>query len=281
MAKTIQSNIKRNIKDFSQYGLFMGGLDVTAKNIDQFDPLRGGYARIFITRMPRFMAHPSMGYMPEESKRIKHLIELGFTRFDGINDMQMEVEDITGGYTGSKFQVPTVTRDDADGVTIAVYEMSGSPVREYMETWMTGISDPLTGLSHYHGMIDDTNLPFRASNHTMELFFVATDPTGRSNSIEYCCMFANMMPKSVKRSHFNYESGSHAAVSIDLEFTCTKYESPQINAIGKALLDKYAILQDYLNFFAKYDQGDINDLDPYNLQSLPTSDTAGQYSWGL
>ena len=276
MAKTIQSNIKRNTKDFSEYGLFMGGLDVTAKNIDQFDPLRTGYARIFITRMPRFMEV----YMPEESKRIKHLIELGFTRFDGINDMQLETEDVTGGYTGSKFQVPSITRDETDGVTIACYEMSGSPIREYMETWMTGISDPLTGLSHYHGQISN-EMPFRASNHTMELFFVATDPTGRDDSIEYCCMFANMMPRSVKRSHFNYESGSHPAVSVDLEFTASKYESPQINAIGAALLKKYKILQDYINFWSKYSENDIAGMDNYNLKSLPTSAEAGQYSWGL
>jgi hypothetical protein len=274
MAKTIQSNIKRNTKDFSEYGLFMGGLDVTSKNIDQFDPLRTGFARIFITRMPRFMEV----YLPEESKRIKHLIELGFTRFDGINDMQLETEDVTGGYTGSKFQVPSITRDETDGVTIACYEMSGSPIREYMETWMTGISDPLTGLSHYHGQINDQTMPFRASNHTMELFFVATDPTGIN--IEYCCMFANMMPRSVKRSHFNYESGSHPAVSIDLEFTASKYESPQINAIGAALLERFRILQNYLNFFAKYNANDINAMTPYNLQSLPTSDASGQYSWG-
>ena len=47
--KSIQQNIKRNTKDFSQYSLFVGGLDVSVKNIDQLDPLRGGFSRIFIT----------------------------------------------------------------------------------------------------------------------------------------------------------------------------------------------------------------------------------------
>ena len=46
--KSIQQNIKRNTKDFSEFGLWVGGLDVSSKKIDQFDPLRAGYSRIFI-----------------------------------------------------------------------------------------------------------------------------------------------------------------------------------------------------------------------------------------
>ena len=250
-SKSIQQNIKQNNKDFSYYGLWMGGLDVTDKNINQFDPLRTGFARIFITKMPIFMRK----WDDYKCRNFKHVVELGFTRFDGINDTTLETEDITGGYAGNKFQVPTIARDDTDTVTIAAYEMSGSPIREFMDTWMTGISDPLTGLSHYHGQISD-ECPFKASNHTMELFFVSTDPTGLE--IEYCCMFANMMPKSVKKSHFNYESGSHPAVSVDMEFTATRYESPQINMIGAALLNKYRLLHDYLDFHSGYTTSDID-----------------------
>lgn len=258
---SIQQNIKRNTKDFSEFGLWMGGLDVSSKNIDQFDPLRTGYARIFVVRTPRFMEKMDAG----ATKRFKHLLEMGFTRFEGINDMSLETEDITGGYVGNKFQIPSMVRDETDTVTIAVNEMSGSPVREFVDTWMTGISDPLTGLSHYHGVLDAT-CPYKASNHTMELIFVATDPTGID--IEYCCMFCNMMPKSVKKSHFNYESGSHPAVSVDLEFTATKYESPQINSIGAALLEKYRILRDYLSFSSGYQVSDIEAMPGYNLRNI-------------
>ena len=269
-SKSIQENIKQNNKDFSIYGLWMGGLDITDKNINQFDPLRTGFARIFITKMPFFMTK----WNDYKCKNFKHLLEVGFTRFDGINDTTLETEDIQGGYAGNKFQVPTVSRDDTDSVTIAAYEMSGSPLREFMDTWMTGISDPLTGLSHYHGQISD-ECPYKASNHTMELFFVSTDPTGLE--IEYCCMFANMMPKSVKKSHFNYESGSHPAVSVDLEFTATRYESPQINMIGAALLNKYRLLHDYLDFHSGYETADIDDMTDYNINSFDVNNANVTY----
>ena len=259
--KSIQQNIKQNTKDFAEYGLWMGGLDVSSKNIDQFDPLRTGYARIFVVRTPVFMRKMD----PDATKRFKHLIEMGFTRFDGINDKTMDTTDITGGYVGAKFQIPSVVHDDTDTITISVQEMSGSPVREFVDTWMTGISDPLTGLSHYHGVLSD-ECPYKASNHTMEIIFVSTDPTGMD--IEYAAMFCNMMPKSVKISHFNYESGTHDAVSTDLEFTATKYESPQINTIAAALLDKYRILRDYLDFNSGYTTQNVADMETYNLRSI-------------
>lgn len=259
--KSIQQGRKQNTKDFGEYGLWVGGLDVSSKNIDQFDPLRVGYARIFMIRPPRFMQKMD----PDATARFKHLIEMGFTRFDGIADKQMETEDITGGYVGAKFQIPSMVRDETDGVTITVNEFSGSPVNEYIDTWMTGISDPLTGLSHYHGVLSD-ECPYRASNHTMEIIFVCTDPTGID--IEYCAMFCNMMPKSVKQNHFNYESGSHPAVSLDLEFTATKYESPQINTIGAALLEKYRVLRDYLDFNSGYSRSDVDAMPAMNLRSI-------------
>jgi hypothetical protein len=86
--------------------------------------------------------------------------------------------------------------------------------------------------------------------------------------IEHCAMFCNMMPKSVKLSHFNYESGSHPAVLNDLEFTATKYESPQINTIGAALLEKYRILRDYLDFNSGLQVSDIQAMEDMNLRSI-------------
>ena len=35
---------------------------------------------------------------------------------------------------------------------------------------------------------------------------------------------------------------------MQIEFTCTKYESPQINAKAKQLIDRYQILRNSLNF---------------------------------
>ena len=259
LKRGIMVNIKQNSKDFKDFSMFMGGLDVTSKNIDQLDPLRTNYVRIFITRTPRFMEKLDL----EGTKRWKHYMEMGFIGIDGIANTTMDTEEVTGGYAGNKFKVPNVVKDETDQVTLKVYELTGSPVREFIDTWITGIADPLTGLAHYHGYISE-ECEFKASNHTMEMFYVATDPTGRETCIEYACLFANMMPLEVKKDHFNYESGTHPVVQLDIPFTANRYESPQINEIARALLAKYRILRDYLNFDSGYTAQQIQALENYS-----------------
>ena len=254
---TIQSNIKRNTKDFSEYSMFLGGMDVSSKNIDQFDPLRGGYVRIFLVRLPRFMEVLDL----DMAKRFKHFVEMGFIGISGLGNTTLEMQAIEGGYANNKFDIPSVCKDETDGITIKVYELSGSPIREFIDTWMTGISDPLTGLSHYHGVISDT-CTYKAANHIMEMFYVATDPTGQE--IEYSCMLANMMPKVVHKEFLDYEPGQHNAFQMDLEFTATRYESPQINEISAALLDKYKLLRDYLSFNSGYSTSEVDAMQAYN-----------------
>lgn len=272
--KTIMLNCKRNRRDFKTYSMFMGGLDVTHRNIDMLDPLRTNYVRIFITQLPKFM----MDKDKEFCLRFKHYVEMGFVGIDGIANTTMDTEEVTGGYAGNKFKVPNVVKDETDTVTIKLYELTGSPVREFIDTWVTGISDPLTGLAHYHGWISDT-CHFSASNHTMEMFYVATDPTGRDDAIEYACLFANMFPTEVKKDHFNYEAGTHPVVQIDIPFTANRYESPQINEVAHNLLKKYRIVRDYLNFQSGYDADGFSDSigDDYNVPEYSNmgSDMAG------
>lgn len=247
---TLQSNIKDNVKDFTKYSLFLGGLNVKSSSLAQYDPLKTGYGRIFFVKMPVFMKY----LLPNKTKNFKHLLEYGFIGVDGIQNTTMDFEQVGGGYAGRQFDVATVAKDETNSLTVKVYEFAGSPVREYTDMWISGISDPYTGIGHYHGALDDkaAAISYSAVNHTAEAIYVQTDPTGKSNAIEYACLLCNMMPKTVKKDHFNMESGTHSLVQTDIEFTAVKYESPQINSVAVALLDKYKILRDYLSFQSDY-----------------------------
>jgi hypothetical protein len=46
-------------------------------------------------------------------------------------------------------------------------------------------------------------------------------------------------------------------VEYQIEFTCSKYESLQINKLGQALLDRYKILANSLNFFSGIKSSDL------------------------
>ena len=250
--RSLQSNIKNNNKDLTKYSLFLGGLNVKAKALEQYNPLKTGYTRIFVVQMPKFMNR----ILPIASKNFKHMIEYGFKSIDGIQNLTMEYEAITGGYAGRSFEIPTILKDETNAITIKLQEMSGSPVREYVEMWLSGISDPHTGLCHYHGALDKDSATGNAgmeaiqANQVAEMIYVSTDNTGRE--IEFACLLSNMIPKVVKRDHYNYESGTHNAVEYDVEFTCTMYTSPDVNNVAKLLLDKYKILTNYLDFKSDY-----------------------------
>lgn len=253
---TLQTNLKQYDHTFIQnYSLFLGGLNATHNSLRQYDPLKGGYNRIFFVKMPTFMEK----IMPAQTKQVRHILEYGFTKIDGIANTTLEFEQLTGGYAGKSFDVATQAKDETQNLTISLYEFSGSPIRTYTDMWISGISDQYTGLGHYHGALDmDANLRYAQYNHVAEAIYIATDPTGRSNNIEYACLLTNMMPKSVKKDHFNYESGSHPIVATDIEFTAVKYESPQINTLAVALMDRFQTMRDYLEFNSEYTVGDMN-----------------------
>ena len=250
--RTLQSNIKNNSTDMTGYSLFLGGLNVKRAALEQYNVLKTGKGRIFLTKMPYFMKE----LMPELTKNFKHVVEYGFMDIQGIQDLQMEFDSITGGYAGRTFEIPTILKDETNEISIKMLEFAGSPMREYIEMWMTGVSDPNSGFTHYHGLAipqQDANGNFQAAkvevsqaNHTMEAFYVMTDQTGFN--IEFACMLCNMFPKVSPRGHFNHTSGEMPHVELELQFTCTMYTSPDINAVAQLLLNKYRVLYNYLDF---------------------------------
>lgn len=266
MARTIQEHLKQPSADMTKYSLFLGGLNATKRAIAQYDPLRLSGPRIFFVKMPKFLEL----LMEDKTKNFKHLLEYGFVSINGLNNPTLETEQVTGGFNGRSFDVPTLTRDDTNEITFRLYEFSGSPVREYLNMWITGISDYLTGLGHYHNAKtpDGKLLKYSQVNHIAEAIYVRPDPTGRSDSIEYACMFSNMIPTTVDIDHFNYESGSSPIVQIDVPFRCIKYESPDINMIAKKLMEKYQILTSYLDFRSGYTADEVEDMPSSTIEDL-------------
>lgn len=243
--KSFQSGIKEYNSPNETYSMFLGGMNATSPSLDQFDPLRTGYGRIFFVKIPRFMFYLDK----DQAKRVRHILEYGNTGFDGLGSTQLDFENMTGGYAGKEIPIPVSAKDDMTEFSLKLYEFSGSPIREFMELWITGISDPHTGLAHYHGAKDgNTRIPYRQSNHVAEAFYVVTGPSGHYDDIEYCCFLANIIPTSVDKSHFEYSAGDHSIVQITQSFKCVKYESRQINTVGKALLKKFVIMRDFIDF---------------------------------
>ena len=165
--------MKANQKDYSKFRYFLSGVDVTRQNLSMFTPYERGYARLFVYNMPVFMEK----FFPELTKRFKSYLETGYRSVNGINDLSVEFTEYEGGFSGQKFANVSISHDDTDTITIGLYELAGSPVREFLETWITGVRDPRSGVAHYHGHVatpahpaDSVNyIDYSEKNHTMEL----------------------------------------------------------------------------------------------------------------
>lgn len=241
---TIQSGIKHHETDLNSYALFLGGTNVINEVLQCYDPLTTGYARLFMVQKPTFLVET----IPNALEKFKHILEYGNTSVQGINDVSVNFNQIQGGYVGKSFEIPSYASDDTNTFSVNVYEFSGSPVREVIHSWINGSTDLLTGLAHYNGA---TKTSVLQANQTAEFIYVNTDRTGEN--VEYACLFANCFPRGINNDPFNYNSGEHNLVETNIEFSCTKYESVQINKVAKALIDKYKVLTNSLNFYSGYD----------------------------
>lgn len=245
--RTIQSSIKNcDNASMTNYALFLNGVNATHDALEQYDPLKTGYGRLFCVSGPLFV---ELG-IPNKWKRYKHMLEYANTAVSGINDMSMEFNQITGGYAGKQFEIPSHITDGTNSFSVKLYEFSGSPIRELNHYWLNGVSDINSGLCHYNG-VDCAKCQ---ANQTAEFIYVSTDNTGEA--VEYACLFANCMPKTIKNDHWNYSSNEHQLVEVDLEFSCTKYESIQINAVAAALLKKFRVFTNSMNFYSGYSVND-------------------------
>ena len=250
MPNTIQTGAKSNSKNFKNFSYFLGGIDVTDQNLNQFTPYIQGFSRIYVHKLPPFM---NIMY-PDKSTNFKTFIEAGYTRIDGIGDINVDFVDFEGGFNGQKFSNVSMAHDDTDTVTISCYEMSGSPLREYLDTWITGTRDIRSGVAHYHGGLDN-GIAYGERNHTCEFIYTAMDPTMRE--LEYSCMLAHCFPTKVSKSHLNYEKGTHEGVLLDMEFRTTKYESPAINNVGQWYNNASQVEYNYLDFDPNITENDV------------------------
>ena len=250
---TIQTGAHQyNNNELTNYSLMLGGLNVTHDVLAQYDPLITGYGRLFMVRKPEVLTR----LIDDKFKKFKHILEYGNTGVQGLNDVTVDFEQISGGYAGRSFEIPKLAKDDQNTFTVTVFELSGSPIREVLHTWINVVTDIQTGFAHYGGLIASGTLDYSQANHTAEFIYVVTDRTGMR--VEYACMYANCFPGGYKNSQFNYQQGEHNYVETEIEFHCTKYESVDVNMKAKKLLQNYQVLVNSIEFNSGLDNNDMD-----------------------
>lgn len=256
MPVTIQSGAHQfTNSEITKYSLMMGGLNTMHDVLKQYDPLTNGNYRLFMVRKPLWLVKYFGSEPTSKFTAFKHILEYGNLGVSGIQSPQVEFGEIKGGYIGKSFSIPQMATDGTNELTVKVFELSGSPIREILHTWINGTVDLDSGLAHYNGLIASGEIGYAQANHTAEFIYVMTDRTGMK--VEYACHLTNCFPTQIPSDHFNGESGNHEVVQYDVVFNCTKHEGIDVNEKAKLLLKNNQIMTNSIEYFTGLNVSDI------------------------
>jgi len=193
-----------------------------------FDPLITGYAFILWTKVPTWLSQLYPGF--------KEMTQKNFKSFSGLDDMTLNTATMNHGFNGQEYKVNAAIEKGNSAFTLTHQEFSGSPIKNMYQAWVSGISDPATGIATYPQMF---NIEYAAKNHTGELLYIVTRPDANNVShknIEFAGYYTDVMPTKLPLSHLNYDDGTHDAPTISEDFTGNLNISSNVDNYAAELL---------------------------------------------
>lgn len=199
------------------------------KQIDH-DPLVTGYAVIVWDKIPEWVNEAYPGF--------KQFTQKNFLGLSGLEDFQLETQEYNYGFNNNAYHTATgITKNNAE-FTLTHKELSGSPIKNMYQHWVTNIFDPETGISPYGVKY---GYDFAAKNHTGSLMYIVLRPDVNNytrKNIEFAAYYTNVFPKKVPLSHFEYQQGTRDHVQIEIPFSGVLHLSAQVDNYARTLLEK-------------------------------------------
>lgn len=244
MANTPQTGLiqETNTYDNESMNFLRGMMKANAANLALMNPFQSGRHHFIFTKLPEFM----VGMFPDHMTRFKHMIERFSTAFDGIQDMQAQYNEMAGGSSGNKFSYLTTVDDNFDEFTIRMpFDTHKLPLLETLELWITGMLDPVSNFTHYHGWLEQNpNMDPSIEHEVAEGIYILLDRAGRPLR---SCMLYGIRPTKAHKGQLNSEKNSHDAQQVDLTFKGIKREGVEINRLAKEMVEKLTIAKNYLD----------------------------------
>ena len=278
MSKPIsfQSGIREYTGDLSQYTGMLGGLTPDIHTLRSLNPETTNRVICVMYRGPFFLMHYFAGsdhnaYTNKEFATYKKVIEYYNTGITpNIGDASLANAQLQGGFAGRSIPIPTTQNTQAgQTLTINVPELVGRPMANFHNMWIDGISDQITGLTTYHGLVagsvnPDSQAPqriFKAVDgqsdmalepspawEVAEFLVIALDRSGarvEGAVAALGCVPANKVGNDIFTSN---AQGSSSIQSLPLVFNCQYVQSAYINDLASRYVKQFAVFGNSLNF---------------------------------
>lgn len=307
MAITLQTGIREYTGDLSQYTGMLGGLTPDIHTLRSFSPLTSNRVIVFMHRGPYFLMHYLGGKNAYSSKspfaQFKKIIEYYNTGIEvSAGDQSLNIASLQGGFAGRSIPIPTTQNvGGTQSLTITVPELSGRIMTNVNNMWINGISDEITSLTTYHGLVagsvdengvsrrlftplantDQSDIVLEPSPawEVAEFVVVALDRSGARP--EAAIMGLGALPTTkIGNEIFNSNPSNQSnIISLRLTFQCQFIQSAYVNDLAARYVSQFAVFGNSLNInpgagdaFFKDSASTMIDSPMFNNGKRPTLD---------
>jgi hypothetical protein len=272
-AVSLQTGIRQYNADITRYTGMLGGLTPDIHTLRSLNPETTNRVICVMYRGPWFLTHYFGGdnawAKASEFATYKKLIEYYNMGIQcNIGDGSLAPITMQGGFAGRTVTVAgTQNTQGSQTLTITVPELVGRPVANFHNMWINGISDEITGLTTYHGLVAGSNDPTLGPQRIFaplpgestialepspawevgEFLIMALDRSGAR--VEAAVMALGCYPAAkVGNDIFNSNAqGSSSLQTLSLTYNCQFIQSAYVNDLATRYLRQFAIFGNSLN----------------------------------
>lgn len=276
MSITSQSGIREYNGDLTPFTGMLGGLTPDIHTLRSLNPLTTNRVLCVMHRGPYFLMHYFAGkdknaYASNTPfatyKKIIEYYNTGIT--PSIGERTLGSAPLQGGFAGRTMSIATT--QNASGqqqLRISVPELCGRPVATFHNMWVDGISDSITGLTTYHGLVagsfnneiaqrifapatgaSEMALEPSPAWEVAEFLLIALDRSGAR--VEGAIMALGCIPtgKVGTDTLFTHNStGTSEIQKLDLTYNCQYVESNYINDLAARYVRQFAVFGNSMNY---------------------------------
>lgn len=274
-AVSLQTGIRDYAGDLTDYTGMLGGLTPDIHTLRSLSPETTNRTICVMYRGPWFLMHyfgsGNNAYSNRPFATYKKMIEYYNTAINisGVEGTLASVP-LQGGFAGRSINIPTVQNTQSQQqLQITVPELQGRPIANFHNMWVDGISDPVTGLTHYQGLVagsvDANGSPQRIFKNikedgqnpmalepsmaweVAEFLLIALDRSGAR--VEGALMALGCIPAGkVGFDIFGQNpTGGSTIQSLTLTFNCQFIQSAFVNDLAARYVRKFAVFGNSLN----------------------------------
>lgn len=218
--------------------LWHGVPQLTEEQMRLFEAAYSGHQFFFVTKLPAFMTTGI--YKPgtnvnTHAQNLKAIIERCCKGFNGASSISINDAEQTDGNNGNKITHISGVRKEQSDISLELHEFAGLPLKNALETWLTGVFDIRSQHGNYLGNLGIDG-GWCLANHTMSMLVVQVDPSW--TEIQEAAYYCNMVPSEVDFSFFQYTKGNSEIVEHGaVNFNCNEIRCEQVNEAAIALMN--------------------------------------------